>query len=286
MVHAELVDMLRFEAVKFPLNPKEKRGAAELAAVQIEEVGVRRVHVGRGICVYWWGVCHAVEWALLEAAISLPQIFLATQPPFQFPSFMPPPILPPFLQFDLAELDAASALLKAEVEAVRLAMGHGDMSADDYAEAHDTVAADIIFVPGQGRYLRAASATPADRLASVQAEFDGARREMEREAKRASKLEGRAGVLTNGLCARQEKLRREAEEGWGMLRGAVAELACFKALHEQEQRAAPERMEALQELVARQVARERGLQARFKELRDEKDDLRRALAAVAATATC
>lgn len=53
---------------------------------------------------------------------------------------------------------------------------------------------------------------------------------MEREAKRAAKLEQKAGVLTGGLAARQEKLRGEAEEAWHALAGAGVELECFRYL--------------------------------------------------------
>lgn len=50
-----------------------------------------------------------------------------------------------------------------------------------------------------------------------------------------------------------------------------------RALHEQEQRAAPERMEALQELVRGQVAKEAALQERYKELGRDRDALLRQL---------
>lgn len=56
------------------------------------------------------------------------------------------------------------------------------------------------------------------------------------------------------------------------------ELECFRRLHEQESRGAPERIEALAELVAAQQRRERNLQERFKLLCQQRDDLLRARA--------
>lgn len=50
-----------------------------------------------------------------------------------------------------------------------------------------------------------------------------------------------------------------------------------RALHEAEQRSAPDRIEALQALVAAQAAREGDLQGRYKRLCEERDDLRAAL---------
>jgi hypothetical protein len=169
---------------------------------------------------------------------------------------------------------------------------------------------------------------------------------MEKEAKRAAKLEQKVGVVTGGLQARQQKLRGEAEEAWAALRTAATELECFRcgvqagqarcwlagrlwrpgcrllgcllwglvhhclalpaqllslacgehhsrrrlppapvrALHEVEQRSAPDRIEALQGLVAAQTARERDLQERFKRLCEEREDLRAALSVQAAPA--
>ncbi len=61
-----------------------------------------------------------------------------------------------------------------------------------------------------------------------QLEFEGVRKEMEKEAKRAAKLEQRVGIVAGGLAARQDKLRGEAEEAWQALRAAATELECFR----------------------------------------------------------
>lgn len=49
-------------------------------------------------------------------------------------------------------------------------------------------------------------------------------------------------------------------------------------MHEQEQRAGPERIERVQALVASQQEREAALQERYKALRVERDDLLRGAA--------
>eukprot|EP00887_Chlorella_sp_A99_P003055 scaffold9.g3055.t1 len=161
----------------------------------------------------------------------------------------------PIEEFELEELAAAARLLAAEAGAA--------------------VAKDILYIPSQQQYARAASATNTDRLAAAQvhsggggaaprsrrrarppslvAEFEGVRKEMEKEAKRAAKLEQKVAVVTGGLAARQEKLRAEAEEAWQALASARMELTCFRRLHEQEQRAAPDRIEALQARGARRA---------------------------------
>ena len=54
------------------------------------------------------------------------------------------------------------------------------------------------------------------------------RKEMEKDPKRAAKLEHKAGLVTGGLGARQAKLRGEVEEGWQALQAALVELECFR----------------------------------------------------------
>ncbi|GAB4822419.1 hypothetical protein N2152v2_009465 [Parachlorella kessleri] len=185
------------------------------------------------------------------------------------------PGVEPIEQFEEVEIQAARQLLLQEADFVREAMKHSDVSEQDYMAAWEAVVRDIIYVPSQQRYTRAASATNADRVASMQAEFEGVRREMEREAKRAAKLEQKAAILTGGLAGRQDKLKGEAEEAFRALQGALVELECFKALHEQEQRAGPERIEGLQELVRAQLEKESVLQERYKQLAGERADLQR-----------
>ncbi|KAI3429454.1 hypothetical protein D9Q98_005547 [Chlorella vulgaris] len=190
-------------------------------------------------------------------------------------------------QFEEEELAAASQLLRSEVDFVRQAMNHSELETSDYAAAWEAVAKDIIYVPSQQRYTRAASATNSDRIASLQAEFDAVRKEMEKEAKRAAKLEQKAGLVTGGLTKRQQKLLGETDEAWAALQSAATELECFRLLHEAEQRSAPDRIEALQALVAVQSMREGDLQGRYRRLCEERDDLRnvmRVAAEVPATA--
>ena len=93
-----------------------------------------------------------------------------------------------------------------------------------------------------------------------QTEFESVRGEMERQAKRAAKLEQKLGLLLGGLQRRDSELGTRAVELWGQVKDAAQELACFQALRERELRAAPERLEALAELHGEQQAKERDLQ--------------------------
>jgi pre-mRNA-splicing factor CDC5/CEF1 len=61
-----------------------------------------------------------------------------------------------------------------------------------------------------------------------QAEFDAARSEMEREARRAARLEEKVNVLVAGLQNRDTDLRKRISRAWEALQAVQTEYACFK----------------------------------------------------------
>lgn len=192
--------------------------------------------------------------------------------------------VPPLERFSEGDLAAAGEMLDAETAAVRAAMGHGDATLEEYASAWEAVVGDIVFVPSQQRYMRGAALQAAERVAALQFEFEGVRKEMEREAKRAAKLEQKANVVTAGLVARQDRMSTAAEEGVKAATAADIELACYQVLHDQEQRVAPDRIEALQALVAAQAVREAALQERYREASLRLNALSKAAAGAVASA--
>lgn len=111
------------------------------------------------------------------------------------------------------------------------------------------------------------------RIERYKAELEGIRREMEKDAKRASKLEGKVNILVGGLQQRDAALSARLREVQESLQGALIELKCFEALQEREQRVAPERIEKVLDLVSEQRKREQDLQGRYKALLREKDEL-------------
>ncbi|KXZ44260.1 hypothetical protein GPECTOR_70g491 [Gonium pectorale] len=181
-------------------------------------------------------------------------------------------------ELPLEELKAAEELVKQEVTFLRHAWDHAKLSQDDYIDVWMAVHRDLIYLPARQRYERAASATNVDRIESIKSEFEHVRTSMEREAKKAAKLEGKLGLLLGGLQKRHGELEGRTAELWAQVRDAAQELMCFKALHERELRAAPERLEALGELLSAAQRRESELQDRYKTLLRRKEELTRALA--------
>mmetsp|Transcript_23430 Transcript_23430/g.51433 ORF Transcript_23430/g.51433 Transcript_23430/m.51433 type:complete len:829 (+) Transcript_23430:239-2725(+) len=189
--------------------------------------------------------------------------------------------VPDILVFEDSELQQAAELFESEISFVMQAMGHASVTPESYFDTFSQVRKDLIWVPSKSKYERAASATPTERVESLKSEYDNLRSEMEREAKRAAKLEQKVNILLGGLQQRHSKLRPQLEDLWGQLQTAQMELACFQALKERELRTAPERLEKAQELVQKQQERERDLQDRYKALTRERDEVLRALRAAA-----
>jgi len=177
--------------------------------------------------------------------------------------------------FKLKELEVASALLKEELNRVKEEIGHNPISRvidDEYNEAREVIMKGMVYVPRQGKYVLLDGSDDGgkgemmdeDRLSAAQFEFEGTRKEMEKESKRAAKLESKAGMLIGGLLARHGKLKEEAEQAWQQAESSEIELEAFKQLHAQEQNAAFVRMEELQDLVRAQLKKEKELQERYK----------------------
>ena len=103
-------------------------------------------------------------------------------------------------------------------------------------------------------------------LEAAKATFELVRGEMEKDAKRAAKLEQKCILLTAGLQKRNgelcNKLKRTVEE----VKALSTEAASYAVLHVQEERAAPNRIEYWLELVEAARTREKLLQEKFETL--------------------
>eukprot|EP00227_Mantoniella_beaufortii_P014173 CAMPEP_0197595674 /NCGR_PEP_ID=MMETSP1326-20131121/23444_1 /TAXON_ID=1155430 /ORGANISM="Genus nov. species nov., Strain RCC2288" /LENGTH=801 /DNA_ID=CAMNT_0043162063 /DNA_START=186 /DNA_END=2591 /DNA_ORIENTATION=- len=161
---------------------------------------------------------------------------------------------------EVEDMVTAAAVIERECVAVKAAMGHADADDEDYAMAAVAVRADWIIQASTGKAIPKRSAAPADRVAAASAEHERLLAAMEMDAKRASKLEQRVGLLTAGLQKRAGELSAKLGEVCAQLATKEEERASYENLYEQEQAAAPRRIESLMELAAAAVAREAALQ--------------------------
>ena len=167
----------------------------------------------------------------------------------------------------------AHQLIEDETAYVQDAMGHADISQEEFKDAWATTVKDFIYLPMQHKYGRAASATNTDRLDSVRGDYHTAFSLMSKEAERASKLEGKVSLVTGGLLNREVKLNEQVAEFTEKVQSVANDVVSFQTLSAREQHAGPARRTAAHTLVKAQLEREHKLQLKYKTLLDRKDRL-------------
>ncbi|XP_015772180.1 PREDICTED: cell division cycle 5-related protein-like [Acropora digitifera] len=132
---------------------------------------------------------------------------------------------------------------------------------------------DVLFLPTQQRYTRAALASKKDRLESLEKRLELNRTHMTEDAKRAAKIEKKLKVLLGGYQSRGVGLTKQINDLYEQVEQAHTEKETFRSLREHELRAIPKRLESLREDVSRQTDREHQLQSRYSNLLYERDAL-------------
>lgn len=122
-----------------------------------------------------------------------------------------------------------------------------------------------MFLPGQNRYTRASLAKKNERLESSEKKLEQNRIQMQKEAKRAAKMEKKLKIVTGGYQMRSQALIKQFQDLSDQIERGGMELSTFEFLKEMESVAIPRRLEALQEDLDSQKVREKELQARFRE---------------------
>mmetsp|Transcript_7720 Transcript_7720/g.25602 ORF Transcript_7720/g.25602 Transcript_7720/m.25602 type:complete len:783 (-) Transcript_7720:84-2432(-) len=182
---------------------------------------------------------------------------------------------PPLERFEESELLAARALLNAEAEALRLELGHESLTADEVAAVAEESAKSVIWLHSKGAFGPRAGASNSDRVKALDATHAALRAEMGKEAKKAGKLEHRVEMMTAGYKERARKLTEALGAGLKGVQDAALQLESYRMLQEQEERAAPARIEALADALKAEQHREVALQERYAKLQAEFDGLQK-----------
>ncbi|XP_057704716.1 cell division cycle 5-like protein [Corythoichthys intestinalis] len=179
----------------------------------------------------------------------------------------------PYNTVSTEDMEKAKAILAAEMEVVKVGMGHGELSMEAYCQVWEECYGQVLYLPGQNRYTRANLASKKDRIESVEKKLEVNRGHMTAEARKAAKMEKKLKILLGGFQSRALGLLKQHNELWEQVEQAATELETFTQLKKQEDLAIPRRLEALREDVGRQMDRERELQQRYGELVTERDTL-------------
>merc|ERR1712223_1260222 len=179
----------------------------------------------------------------------------------------------PYQRFNDEDIESAKKLLNEEMEVVKQGMGHGDLSLEAYTQVWEECLAQVLFLPSQNRYTRANLASKKDRIESLEKRLEQNRGHMKKEAKRAVKIEDKLKILTRGYQTRAQGLTKQIQDMNEQIEQSQLELSTFRFLNNQEVSAIPQRLQSLEDDVARQKSREKELQDEFSKLNYLLNDL-------------
>lgn len=175
--------------------------------------------------------------------------------------------IPEVEDFEEDEIEEADNWIKEEAQYLRVAMGHENEDLDEFVEAHKTCLNDLMYFPTRNAFGLSSVAGNMEKLAALQSEFENVRKNVDDDIKKASNLEKKAKILTDGYELRAKKsLWPQIEETFKQMDTAAKELECFQALQKQEQLAASHRINNIWEEVQKQKELERTLQKRYGDL--------------------
>ena len=174
---------------------------------------------------------------------------------------------PALEDFDESLLVAARRLVDTEADEM---LREQNVSREDFAEAFSAALVaerkKLIFVPSLNAQISVDEASKEQQLEAAKATFELVRGEMEKDAKRAAKLEQKCILLTAGLQKRNGELCNKLKKTVEEVKALSTEAASYAVLHVQEERAAPNRIEYWLELVEAARTREKLLQEKFETL--------------------
>mmetsp|Transcript_4028 Transcript_4028/g.9434 ORF Transcript_4028/g.9434 Transcript_4028/m.9434 type:complete len:806 (-) Transcript_4028:52-2469(-) len=177
-----------------------------------------------------------------------------------------------------AELAAAAELLQTEVSRFEAAGGGDSVTSGALQAALDDGLGHLAYLPTAKRYMEWQLIARGDRLEATKHMYELAEGAVQRESKRAKKLEDKLARTLGGFMmkAKQsvDKMASLSEE-----RITVdVEREVFQTLSTREEKAIESRVEELREMVEREKTRNSGLQNRYKDLKTLERELDKRLA--------
>lgn len=146
-------------------------------------------------------------------------------------------------EVSVAEREAASKMLKQEMQVVKNGMAHGDLSLESYSQVWQECLSQVLYLPSQNRYTRANLASKKDRIESYEKRLEQNRKHMAKEAKKCSKIEKKLKTLLGGYQARSHSLIKQLQDTYEQIEQNYLSLSTFEFLEKMETTAIPKRLE-------------------------------------------
>lgn len=160
----------------------------------------------------------------------------------------------------------AKELLNEEVEVTKRTNAK-ELSTDEYNDIWDECNAQLCYLENENRYTRLNLMDRKSKLEALNYTFKKNKEHMNREAKKAVKLEKKLKVLLGGYQSRMQALTNQLKIESNELEQSIIELNTFKRLKELEKQAIDKRVGSVMSDVKRQLNREKELQRRYDELK-------------------
>eukprot|EP01038_Epipyxis_sp_PR26KG_P014993 gene14993-20168_t len=208
--------------------------------------------------------------------INTEMISLVRSDIFQFPMESTKPIQgkvkPVYLeQLSDEYLSLANGLISEEVEEsmARLKSHEKDKIVSDFNDELDALYKSTLFIPqnkivGGGHF--AIPANKSEMLIGLITQFGGLKARFEKESKRASKLETKLKITSQGYSNRCEALEKNLQFAYDEWNKAVLEKECVTMLSDQEKRTAKRRLSVLKSEVAEAERQEMEMQLKYAQI--------------------
>jgi len=203
-----------------------------------------------------------------EALLFDELVALATHDAFHHPikGAKPPKKAPEVEDFSLVELQAADALLSEEATTFVEAAG-GDEVVSSALQAVLEESLGMAYLPETKRYMEWSICSNPQRLEAASHMFKAAEAQLQKEAKRAKKLDDKLERVLGGYIGKSRqstaKIGAYAEER----ETTAMEIEVFRTLAAREEKAIESRVEELRDIVEAEKSRNSKLQNRFKNLK-------------------
>ncbi len=168
------------------------------------------------------------------------------------------------------------AQAKALVEETAATLRKEEEEEDDAAAVEEVwgkVYSDLAYFPNRQAFGRLTGASKQDRLAAAIFQFDSLATHVEKDGKKAGKLEARLNLATGGYTKRATALINGVNEALNAIDEMRLEVGCFRRLQKIEEMAIGTRLAKAQAEAEAVAAREEQLQLSYVELLDERDRL-------------
>lgn len=179
----------------------------------------------------------------------------------------PPKKLVELQDFKPTELAAAEELLSAELSEFEALAGSEQTDRASLQSVFEESLGNVAYVPPAKRYQDWHSMQKGERLEAAKHLFELAEAQVQKDGKRAKKLEEKLERLLGGYAAKVKQAVQKLGALTEECRNANVEIEVFHTLSAREEKAVASRVEELRELVEREKARNLKLQTRYKELK-------------------